>query len=329
MVNTASELIRRIDFFQPLDDRLIDRIARVCINREYSSGDYIVRQGDPGLGVYFRTRGAARVEITLNGAVMPIAQLQAGEFVGELSIIDNKPRSANVICSTDASCLLLTRDSFMKLLNKYPEIALQMARALAARLRSTDEKMWQGAKATPPPAPVQSGAQAQEPSPPAESEPRSDRQKIKDMLADTVSWVYPLKAVTQFSLAVVGCPVSVDLETRASRSMVSAVGALKLVLVPSYEDHVIGVHPFAEGTCTATILRPLSASKGPEVLVSRFRVPVHRNESFWLHLPGSEKPRMKTGSHMETGTKLLGVAHMARPISSAATMRDLEAALDL
>jgi len=93
-VNTAAELIRRIDFFQPLDDRTVNQIARVCIVREYSPGDHIVRQGDSGLGVYFITRGHARVEMVREGISTLIAELSPGEFVGELSIIDKKPRLA-------------------------------------------------------------------------------------------------------------------------------------------------------------------------------------------------------------------------------------------
>ncbi len=322
-MSTASELIRRIDFFQLLDDRLVDKIARLCIIREYSPGDYIVRQGDPGLGLYFITRGSARVEIARDGAIMPIAELHAGEFVGELSIIDNKPRSANVVCATDANCLLLTRDSFMKLLNKHPEIALQMAKALAARLRSTDERMWQDAVAMPEPVPQKNGSEARESRTPNQTQPRSDKQKIKDMLADTVSWVYLLKSVMQFSLAVVGCPVSVNLETRPSRSLVSTVGPLKMVLVPFRESHLIGVHAFEDGAFKATILQPVITPGFTGVSVSRFCAPVCRNESMWLRIPAFER------AHIEPGATLSGVARIARRISAQGGMRDLEAAFDL
>ena len=120
-MSTSRDLIRKIDFFEPLDDKIVNKIAQVCIPREYSAGDYIVRQGDLGLGLYFITSGQVKVEIERNAVKTVVAHLEAGSFLGELSIIDNKPRSANVICLTDTSCLLLTRDSFQKLMNKYPE----------------------------------------------------------------------------------------------------------------------------------------------------------------------------------------------------------------
>jgi CRP/FNR family transcriptional regulator, cyclic AMP receptor protein len=270
-VNTAAELIRRIDFFQPLDDRTVNQIARVCIVREYSPGDYIVRQGDAGLGLYFITRGHARVEMVRDGASTLIAELNPGEFVGELSIIDKKPRLANVICTTDTSCLLLTRDRFTKLLHKYPEIAMQMARALAARLRTTDEWLLEGA-ATAVPKPV-----IVPPAPIPQARPQDDRQRIKNLLADTVGWFYLLKSITQVSLAIVGCPVTVSLETKSSESDITTIGPLKLVIFPAHENHIIGVHAFDDGAFRATVLTPAS--------ISRLTAPIKRNESAWLHIP--------------------------------------------
>lgn len=93
-----------------------------------------------------------------------------------------------------------------------------MAKALAARLRRADERMWQSAAALQPP--QTKGSAAKDSAEESDAKPRSDKQKIKDMLTDSVSWVYLLKSVTQFSLAVVGCPVNVNLETHASRSLV-------------------------------------------------------------------------------------------------------------
>lgn len=321
-MSTASELIRRIDFFQPLDDRMIDRIAHLCIAREYSPGDYIVRQGDPGLGLYFITRGTARVEIAKDGVVTPVAELHAGEFVGELSIIDKKPRSANVVCSTDASCLLLTRDRFMKLLDKHPEVALQMAKALAARLRDADERMWQNATAVP--APATESWPAVERRIATQPEPRSDTQKIKDALTDAVSWIYLLNSVMKVSLAVVGCPVTVELATRTPECRVSAINQLKLVLVPTGESHVIGVHAFANGAFTATIFQPVTTPAFTGVSVRRFQASVQRNESVWLHVPTLARARLESGGEGIAGTRM----HFALPISAWDGMRKLEEELD-
>lgn len=283
-MSTAAELIRRIDFFQPLDDRTVNQIARVCIVREYSPGDHIVRQGDAGLGLYFITRGHARVEMEREGVHTLIAELNPGEFVGELSIIDKKPRLANVICTAETSCLLLTRDRFTKLLHKYPEIAMQMARALAARLRSTDEWLLHetvtaAARPAPKPVPI---PQARTP---------DDRQRIKSLLADTVGWFYLLKSITQVSLALVGCPVTVSLEGRSSESAMTSIGPLKIILFPAHESHVIGVHAFDDGDFRALILSPTS--------VSQYKAPIKKHQSAWLHVPALQARTKQSGGMRE------------------------------
>ena len=79
-LSNVSDLIRKIDFFEPLDGRIVNKIARVCIPREYSPGDHVVRQGDPGLGLYFITAGRVRVEINRNGANSPVAELCGTEM---------------------------------------------------------------------------------------------------------------------------------------------------------------------------------------------------------------------------------------------------------
>jgi len=313
-LSNVSDLIRKIDFFEPLDGRIVNKIARVCIPREYSPGDHVVRQGDPGLGLYFITAGRVRVEINRNGANSPVAELQAGDVVGELSIIDNKPRSANVVCLTDTSCLLLTRDSFLKLIRNYPEIAIQMARALAARLRDTDEHMEMHKPAAPAP-PAGPGAAE---SPADGPTPRSDVQKVKDVVTDLAGYIFLLKPFVSTSLAVVGCPVTVSLATAASESTSTAIGPLKLLAFPACEGNTIGIHAFDAGPFTATVFRPVDTGRFTGVLVSRFAGTMRRDESAWLHVPGAGACGREGGRR--AGVKR--VVRFARPLAEG-DLRDI------
>jgi hypothetical protein len=157
-----------------------------------------------------------------------------------------------------------------------------------------------------------------------EPDRRSDTQKIKDALTDAVSWIYLLNSVMRVTLAVVGCPVVVNVETRASESRVSAIGQLKLVLIPARESHLIGIHAFADGAFTATVFQPVTTSAFTGVSVSRFQAPVQRNQSVWLHVPALERARLESGGQRLQGSR----THFDRPISGWHGMRDLEAALD-
>jgi len=224
-----------------------------------------------------------------------------------------------VICTTDTSCLLLTRDRFTKLLHKYPEIAMQMARALAARLRTTDEWLLQGAAtAVAKPAPQPAPAQTQ-PVPIRLTGTQDDRQRIKNLLADTVGWFYLLKSVMQVSLAVVGCPVTVSLETRSSESCISAVGPLKIISFPAHESHVIGVHAFDDGAFRAMVLQPASTGSCAGISVSRFTTAIKRNDSAWLHVPASSGARIDGARH----TLQARTTHLGLPRNAKGGMREL------
>jgi CRP-like cAMP-binding protein len=297
-VSAETDLIRKIDFFEPLEQKIIEKIAHVCIAREYSAGDYIVKQGESGLGLFFITRGCVKVEVDRDGKRTVVAQLKAEDFLGEMSIIDNKPRSASVICLEDTSCLLLTRDTFSKLMNKYPEIAIQMAKALAGRIRAANEMMGKtggiAAESVPaPPPPVV------QPAAPAESAVKTERaanngsgpstkNKVRDFLVDTFSSLYTMKALTRFSAAVVGCPVTVRPEMTNADVAQDHVGEVKLLLFPAAARGTLHLEAYGEGPYSAVILRP--GAKGPDI--SSFAGRVRRNESIHLHIPAAGAPHL-------------------------------------
>src|SRR5215471_1180968 len=153
-----NELIRKIDFFSGLDDKILNKISDACIARQFTRNETIVRQGEMGLGLYLISKGRVKVDREEKGVRTQVAELGPEQFFGEMSLLDNKPRSATVTGLEDSECLLLTRDSFVKLMNKYPEIPIRMARVLAERLREANEKIvaagppsTAAAPATPPP----------------------------------------------------------------------------------------------------------------------------------------------------------------------------------
>lgn len=298
---TDLELIKKIDFFEELDDKIIKKIAEVCIPREYSTGDYIVRQGETGLGLFFITSGKVKVEADHNGAKVVVAQLNAEDFFGELSIIDNKPRSASIICLENTNCLLLTRDSFSKLMNKYPEIAIQMAKSLTARLRATTEKVGAaaptavsqpaagasgtqaGTASDPLPAPPPSSTEAA-PLPPA-TNGASTKDKVKDFLVSTFSRLYTVKAMTRFSVAIVGCPVQVRAERESSQTAYGAVGEVKLVLFPASRRRAIRLEATGDGNFSATLLRPLRQKAQRGFSVFSLGGNIRRGERLTFYIP--------------------------------------------
>ncbi|MBI3934233.1 MAG: cyclic nucleotide-binding domain-containing protein [Acidobacteria bacterium] len=311
---TDTELIRKLDFFEPLDQRIIKQIASLCIVREFAAGEAIVRQGESGLGLYFITGGRAKVEIDKDGTKVVVAELKEGDFLGEFSIIDDKTRSASVVCLQDTRCLLLTRDSFSKLLKKHPEIASQMLRTLVSRIRNTNERVTLSPGARPP-----------EPPPPPVAEPTpSDRQetggltaatsqlaamlpkpedmvqfysstkgKTQDFLNRFVSAIYAMKAMLRFSMAIVGCPVLVSAERPGEEILEASLHDVKLLLFPAASEQTIRIEAVGDGFVSATIYRPAGTERNPQVEVLRLHGPVRRRDVLRVHVPISHPIRME------------------------------------
>ena len=307
---TDTELIRKLDFFEPLSPKIIKKIAHLCIVREFSAGDYIVRQGESGLGLYFITGGRAKVEIEREGSKLVVAELKEGDFLGELAIIDDKARSANVICLEETRCLLLTRDSFAKMMTKHPEIAIQMLRTLVGRIRSTNERVTQRVGSAPQAAPSLPAASL----PPIPSTPvdgisaaadritavipkpedlvrmySSTKDKVRDMLVDVFSSLYVMKAMTRFSVAIVGCPVSVRAEKRYPDVLETTIEGVKLVLFPARNDQIIRIEGLEDGKLSAAVLRPAGGGGSGGAEVFRLEGPVRRKEVLRLQVPAGKQ----------------------------------------
>lgn len=312
---TDTELIRKLDFFEPLDQKIIKNIASLCIVREFAAGEAIVRQGESGLGLYFITGGGAKVEIDKDGSKVVVAELKEGDFLGEFSIIDDKTRSASVICLQDTRCLLLTRDSFSKLLKKHPEIASQMLRTLVGRIRNTNERITQPVGTRPVEAPAPAAAEV---SAPAESngtgglagatrqiaamipEPEemvqfytSAKGKTQEFLNRFVSAIYAMKVMLRFSMAIVGCPVTVSAEHPNEGILEATLNDVKLVLFPAASEQTIRIDAAADGMISATLYRPAGTAGDPCVEVFRLQGPVRQGDCLRVHVPIDKPIRME------------------------------------
>lgn len=113
-----------------LDARIRRRLAETGKRRTYAAGEEIVREGSTGTALYIVLRGTAQVK---RGGEM-LGEVKAGDFFGELALIEEHPRSATVVAATDVECLLFPAWEFSALLGEHPEIAVPIMRALIARI---------------------------------------------------------------------------------------------------------------------------------------------------------------------------------------------------
>ena len=113
-----------------LPDRVRRRLAEIGKRRRYAAGDPIVQEGESGIAFYIVLRGSARVE----QRGQAIGRVEAGEFFGELALIEDEPRTASVIAEEDTETLGFTRWEFTALLDEHPQIAVPMMNTLIKRL---------------------------------------------------------------------------------------------------------------------------------------------------------------------------------------------------
>jgi CRP-like cAMP-binding protein len=133
-------VLAQVSIFRDLDSEALLDLARRTGVREFRSGALIVAQGDPGDTLYIIHGG--RVKVTLireNGREVIVSILKPGDFFGEMSLFDGRPRSASVVALEPATLLVLGRDSFVSHLRSRPQTAFNMLRELSGRLRHADD----------------------------------------------------------------------------------------------------------------------------------------------------------------------------------------------
>jgi CRP-like cAMP-binding protein len=120
----------------------------------YQAGEVIVRENDFGETAYIIEQGQVEVSKELDGQSVHLAYLGAGETFGEMSMIDEKPRSATVTAVTETVVSEIRRDDFFNTFETHPKVALTLLKVLFERLREANATILQLMKVTPQPGTV-------------------------------------------------------------------------------------------------------------------------------------------------------------------------------
>jgi CRP-like cAMP-binding protein len=105
---------------------------------EYKSGDFIFREGDLGTEMFIIHEGRVEILQRVANEDKPLAVFEKGDFFGEMSILEDLPRTAAARALTDVKLLQINGSTFSQMLRDNPEIAVRMMRKLSRRLRETD-----------------------------------------------------------------------------------------------------------------------------------------------------------------------------------------------
>jgi len=139
---SATDVLKRVPLFSDLNEAELARFAEVTREREYPRNSVILFEDDPGDALYIVSSGQVKVVlIGEDGREVILSVLGDGDFFGEMSLIDDEPRSAHVIAMKDSHLLVLRRDDFQQQLQQHPSVSLTLLRVLVQRLRRADEKI--------------------------------------------------------------------------------------------------------------------------------------------------------------------------------------------
>lgn len=137
------EILAGIPFFQDLNSRELKTIKDILYQREYKPNEFIFKEGDAGLGMYIIVNG--KVTITCGADKQVLAELEEGDFFGELSLLDDSPRSATAVSKTPCILLCFFKPELIDIIERNPKlgskILLKLAWTIGERLKSTNEQL--------------------------------------------------------------------------------------------------------------------------------------------------------------------------------------------
>lgn len=136
------DLIRRVPLFSTLTQAQAESVSDAVIKRRFKRGECIVEQGKKSNFLAIVLTGRARVVTTdTRGREVILATMNPGDYVGEMSLIDNQPHSATVRAEVQTDVLILGRVEFARCLPENTSMAYAVMKGLVQRLRHADRKI--------------------------------------------------------------------------------------------------------------------------------------------------------------------------------------------
>ncbi|WP_367846959.1 Crp/Fnr family transcriptional regulator [Rhodoferax sp. WC2427] len=136
------ELLLRVPLFSSMTAEQADVVAKAVTKQRFKRAEIIVEQGRKSNALFIVLSGRARVLTTdSRGREVILATLQVGDYVGEMSLIDNEPHSATVQTEIPTDCLVLGRAEFEHCLDGNTAMARAVMYGLVKRLRRADQKI--------------------------------------------------------------------------------------------------------------------------------------------------------------------------------------------
>jgi len=135
-------LFKQIPLFSSLKDEELEAINKLSFNKKCPKDTIILLEDEEGDTLFIILKGKVKVTtFSESGKEVIFSLLSEGDFFGDMSLLDGKPRSATVISIEDSELRLIRRTDFKNLVEMHPGIALKLLEELTSRLRKADERI--------------------------------------------------------------------------------------------------------------------------------------------------------------------------------------------
>jgi CRP/FNR family transcriptional regulator, cyclic AMP receptor protein len=138
------ERLKSIDLFKNLTDAELEIVSRKVFEKPYKKGSTLFVEGMAGEVLYIVSEGSVDIVKKTKAGDKLISSPGPGEIVGEMSLIDDEPRSASGRTGVDSKLVVITKNSFNEILESDPRIAakilMSLLKIINKRLRTTDKK---------------------------------------------------------------------------------------------------------------------------------------------------------------------------------------------
>jgi len=141
-VSAEEELVLDLPLLARLPEAEVRALASRAQVHEHPAGTVIFQEGDPGDSLHIVVQGSVRVVVmSASGEEATVALLGPGECVGDLALLDGRPRSASAVAARATKTLVVTREAFRRWLGERPAAAIALLETLSLRVRRTDEAL--------------------------------------------------------------------------------------------------------------------------------------------------------------------------------------------
>jgi hypothetical protein len=141
---TAAQMLRDLELFKGLSDAQIESFARYAQVVHVDQFTRIAKKGDPGDAMYIVLEGEVRAFLMVDGRECTLGSIRPGEFLGEISLLDEGPRSADMAANVDTTLLRISTARFNEALREAPALTapflLALSRTVVARVRKTTQR---------------------------------------------------------------------------------------------------------------------------------------------------------------------------------------------